>query len=337
MSFNYVRSGRTLQIILSNGRILSAEKSNVNWEAIKTALDAPGTTEEELIDLIDPASTVASVAKLNAEIRWDADQRKLFWGDEEIKTHLTERILQCWADGIDLERWILFAQNLYANPFVGAHNELIDFLETSQLPMTPDGHFLAYKQVDPNYFDCHSHTFDNHVGNIVEMDRDTVDPSRRELCSVGLHFGARGYYGTTVKHGGPGQNHLMLIKVNPRDVVSIPTDYQGHKGRCCRYEVVSEITYNPHDKVWRPVEDVPDDVVTPTPDAVAKAVAKVRKRKPKPATKPGTPTVESPVAGRLTPAKFTALLKRHKTLKGIAEHFNVSQGTVQAWRKKLKL
>jgi len=32
----------------------------------------------------------------------------------------------------------------------------------------------------------------------------------------------------------------MIVKINPRDVVSIPTDYQDSKGRCCRYEVIDE-------------------------------------------------------------------------------------------------
>ena len=30
----------------------------------------------------------------------------------------------------------------------------------------------------------------------------------------------------------------MVVKINPRDVVSIPEDYDNAKGRCCRYEVV---------------------------------------------------------------------------------------------------
>ena len=32
----------------------------------------------------------------------------------------------------------------------------------------------------------------------------------------------------------------MIVKVNPKDVTSIPSDYNFAKGRCCRYEVVEE-------------------------------------------------------------------------------------------------
>ena len=33
----------------------------------------------------------------------------------------------------------------------------------------------------------------------------------------------------------------MVLKINPRDVVSIPNDYNNQKGRCCRYEVIDEV------------------------------------------------------------------------------------------------
>jgi hypothetical protein len=33
----------------------------------------------------------------------------------------------------------------------------------------------------------------------------------------------------------------MILKISPADVVSIPTDYNGAKGRCMRYEVVGQV------------------------------------------------------------------------------------------------
>jgi hypothetical protein len=32
----------------------------------------------------------------------------------------------------------------------------------------------------------------------------------------------------------------MIVRINPKDMVSVPTDYANTKGRCCRYEVVAE-------------------------------------------------------------------------------------------------
>jgi hypothetical protein len=38
-----------------------------------------------------------------------------------------------------------------------------------------------------------------------------------------------------------GGARTVIVKINPRDVVSIPTDYDNSKGRACRYEVIGEI------------------------------------------------------------------------------------------------
>jgi hypothetical protein len=35
---------------------------------------------------------------------------------------------------------------------------------------------------------------------------------------------------------------IVILEIDPADVVSIPTDYNNAKGRCCRYKVVGELT-----------------------------------------------------------------------------------------------
>lgn len=40
----------------------------------------------------------------------------------------------------------------------------------------------------------------------------------------------------------------MVLKINPQDVVSIPTDYNNTKGRCCKYTVVGELEQAPEEK-----------------------------------------------------------------------------------------
>ena len=39
-------------------------------------------------------------------------------------------------------------------------------------------------------------------------------------------------------HFAHANGHVMLLKINPADVVSIPADYNDTKGRCAKYEVV---------------------------------------------------------------------------------------------------
>jgi hypothetical protein len=40
--------------------------------------------------------------------------------------------------------------------------------------------------------------------------------------------------------GSQRSNRVVIVKINPADVVSIPSDYKNTKGRCCRYEVIAE-------------------------------------------------------------------------------------------------
>jgi hypothetical protein len=80
--------------------------------------------------------------------------------------------------------------------------------------------------------------FDNHVGNVCEMTRSKVDDDRGRGCSNGLHAGALNYvagYGS-LESG----DKIVIVKINPRDVVSVPSDCNFEKLRTCRYEVVGE-------------------------------------------------------------------------------------------------
>jgi hypothetical protein len=108
--------------------------------------------------------------------------------------------------------------------------------------------------VREDFKDIHSGTFDNSVGAICEMERNTVDDNKEQTCSAGLHFCSQEY----LPNFGSGRgDHVMILKINPRDVVSIPVDYNNSKGRCCRYEVIGEVGVNPEDAVefTAPVQD----------------------------------------------------------------------------------
>ena len=126
------------------------------------------------------------------------------------------------------------------NPSDHAIVELFDFMQHEHLPITDDGHFLAYKAVNKDFKDKWSGTFDNSVGNTVEVDRDNVDSNRNNGCSKGLHVGSLDYvkgYGSE-----DSGDQFLVVKVNPMDVVSVPHDSRYQKLRCCKYEVVALFT-----------------------------------------------------------------------------------------------
>jgi hypothetical protein len=75
----------------------------------------------------------------------------------------------------------------------------------------------------------------NPLGAVVEMPRGEVTFDPANGCSVGLHVGTYDYA------AGWAQGALLEVHVNPRDVVSVPTDCDSQKMRTCRYRVVATI------------------------------------------------------------------------------------------------
>ena len=154
-----------------------------------------------------------------------------------IHNTLTKRILNFMRDGLPHEPLLNFFKNLMENPSKRAVDELYDFLEAGELPITEDGHFLAFKNVRSNYLDIHSGKFSNSVGKVCEMPRNGVDEDKERTCSYGLHFCSIKYLPHFSDSDG---GKTMIVKINPKDVVAIPADYNNTKGRTCRYEVVAE-------------------------------------------------------------------------------------------------
>ena len=154
-----------------------------------------------------------------------------------VHNTLTKRIIGFIREGLPHEPLLNFFKNLMENPSKRAVDELYDFLEVGELPITEDGCFLAFKNVRSNYLDIHSGKFDNSVGKVCEMPRNAVDEDKERTCSYGLHFCSIKY----LPHFSDGENgKTMIVKINPKDVVAIPADYNNTKGRTCRYEVVAE-------------------------------------------------------------------------------------------------
>ncbi len=153
---------------------------------------------------------------------------------------ITDKIMKMAEQGFDSRPLINFLGNLYRNPSATAIKELYLFIEACELPITEDGCFIAYKIVKNDYMDIYSGTVRNMVGDKPSMHRQLVDDNRNNTCSKGLHFCSKAYLG----HYGSGSranDRCMLVKINPADVVSIPSDYNNAKGRAWTYEVVGEV------------------------------------------------------------------------------------------------
>jgi hypothetical protein len=163
----------------------------------------------------------------------------IYYRDEEIHSVMTQKMLTLLDEGHNIDPMIKFLENLMANPSASAIMELYDFLKVGNLPLTEDGCFLAYKRVRGNWKDIHSNSFDNTIGRKLEMPRSDVNPNRNEVCSRGFHFCSFDYL-LQFSSNDSSTDKILIVKINPKDVVSIPSDYNQTKGRTCKYEVFAE-------------------------------------------------------------------------------------------------
>lgn len=207
---------------IAYGKIVDALKSQ-DWDALR--------------DLVEPKKAIVNFGNGYVTI----NDNKVFWKGQPFHNALATRMIEMFQDGFPIDPMVRFMENLMDNPSKRSVDQVYGFLEKNKLPITEDGYFLAYKRVREDYKDIHSGTISNHVGAIVEMDRNLVDDNPDSHCSTGLHFCSESYLG----HFGSSHQPVMILKINPADVVSIPTDYNGAKGRCMRYEVVAQVNGDP--------------------------------------------------------------------------------------------
>ena len=253
MAHPYIMQGDNIVVVLNN-KSYTISKVQMCYEKLKEAIK---TGDWDLVEnLIEPKKMVLNYGAGNLSVQGE----KLFWKGTEMHNALTNRMVSMLEEDFPIEPLVLFMENLMSNPSKRAVDELYGFLEMNDLPITPDGYFLAYKKVRENYLDVHSGTFDNSVGKICEMERNMVDDDKDNTCSTGLHFCSQEYLTCF------GGDRTMILKINPRDVVSIPVDYNNSKGRTCRYEVIGELGVSAGDAFTAPVQEMankPKDVQWP--------------------------------------------------------------------------
>ena len=200
-------------------------------------------------DAIDMKATVDKFLYTSENGRFSINGGVLTFDGNAMHNTLTDRMINMAIAGNDISAMEKFMINLMENVSYRAVTELYGFLEAGNLPITSDGHFLAYKKIRDDYTDVHSGTMDNSIGSIVEMPRNQVNEDKNQTCSSGLHACSYDYLNSFWG------SRVVVLKINPRDVVSVPVDYNDTKMRVCRYEVLREIEDWVGDRIEGTVSD----------------------------------------------------------------------------------
>jgi hypothetical protein len=213
-------------------------KTHPNFDRIREAL-INGEDESVLEPLLSIPKAIEQFTGGDVLVKGG----KLFYKGFEVKGSLAKLILGFSSEGKDkaAEPFKAFLANAFSNPDPRAATDLYDWVVNSELPITPDGHILAWKAVRDDYLSIHSGArtpqFNHKPGNTVEMDRTECDSNPNQTCSTGLHFCSASY----LSNYAGGGHRVVAVKINPADVVAFPKDYGWSKGRACRYEIVGEV------------------------------------------------------------------------------------------------
>lgn len=239
MSMKYIIANDGTVTAVVSGQTYCFGKSHPNYNKLVNHL------KNNNVEYFEAAYDVVSHLNSYCEGYVNCEGGSLSWDGIKMPNMFTNTIVDMVKQGFPFEPMLNFLDNMSQNPSDHAIVELFDFMENKNMPITYDGCFLAYKAVREDYKDIYSGKFNNTVGSVCSVPRNEVDSNRDNGCGHGLHVGAIDY---AKSYGGinlddddnDGGNRLMICKVNPRDVVSVPTDSKFQKLRCCQYEVVSE-------------------------------------------------------------------------------------------------
>lgn len=210
-------------VVNFEGKTFSLNRSDIRYDAVIKAIKE--NKLEDIPKLVDIKTAYAGTGlKLKDNLLW--------LDNEPLPDTLSERILAFQEQKLPFEYLIKFARKLRLNPSFNSRQQLFKFLEHNGHPLTTEGNFIAYRGVRDDFKDKHTGTFDNSPGQVCKIPRDQVDDNPNNTCSTGLHVAcheyAKGFAST-----------LVEVEVDPRDVVAVPTDYNGTKMRVCQFKVVA--------------------------------------------------------------------------------------------------
>jgi hypothetical protein len=232
-------------VLFINNKSIKIEKSDRRYSKIIECFSLDKQQQESaVLQVVESVAT--KLDSLHGKDGFEVVDDVVWYKGERLPNALATKVKSIIREGLPLDAFEKFWENIAENPTASSVNELMEFLEYKELPITEDGYFLAYKGITSDDWSIHgnlntvvvegvvdgSGRIKNEVGNRIEVKRRDVDDNRNHHCSFGLHVGSLEYANSFA-------SKVVVVKVNPKDVVSVPTDYSCQKCRVSAYEVVS--------------------------------------------------------------------------------------------------
>lgn len=236
------KDGETAVTVIINGSQQIISKAHPNFDTIMVRL-----FEEDYSDLFDLINVGKAIERRFKKIseRVSVSKGRVYFDNDPIENELSEHLMRLIREGKsedDIKYLVNFWEKVASNPSKHSRDHLMRWLNTHDFSITKDGDIVAYKGLRADGTSVHSGPgivngvqmrghLPNEVGSIIEISRESVVANSAIGCAFGLHVGTFEYASKF------GQGRLVEVTVNPRDVVSVPTDCADAKVRVCRYKV----------------------------------------------------------------------------------------------------
>lgn len=242
-------------------KVSEADRPKV-YAAISEVLETPITDIDKtgaiLYNLMSPEGRVRNQISNSAYLSKNMSiiNGVIKFGDFILEETLSSHILSLLDEKNvpkDEKLWksyVTFLDNLHQNVNEDIREQLFRWMEYENragngFAITEDGCIVGYKGCNGSVLEPISAfagtaivdgvevegQIPNKVGSVIQMPRSEVQYDPSVGCAQGLHVGTRNY----ATHWAP---ILLLVKVNPRDVVSVPYENNSQKMRVCEYTVL---------------------------------------------------------------------------------------------------
>ena len=220
----YTITNESITVVVK-GQTHTTQKGTPNYLALRKAI------LEEDWEGLSTHLTVSKSLEQWAKGIFSLKNGRLECSGEPIPLELHERCVELATAGESPAPVMAFWERLRKNPSYRSVQQLWDFMQHANIPLTPDGHFLAYKGVKTDYTDCHSGTIINKPGAEHEMPRNKISDDPDVACHYGFHVGALDYARTFGAR-------TVVCQIDPEHVVCVPKDSSMEKMRVCKYLVI---------------------------------------------------------------------------------------------------
>jgi len=237
MYITYMMSGTSLSVFFEGTDPLIVPSSNPMYLEIREKLVRG--IREGLYSIVDLASKIKAHTKGKFTlVEQGGTDVVMLYGKPMPKT-LSDMVIKFVEEKQPTDALEAFWRNLARNPSDESRESLYGFIQANGFTLTNDGCFIGYRSVTKDFKDHRTRSMDNSVGANVWMKREDVDPNPENTCSRGLHIAAWDFAWNSF---GGSYDVCIEVKVNPKNVVTVPPDYDNKKMRVCEFDVIGVAT-----------------------------------------------------------------------------------------------